>query len=320
MQEETCSRLSLEAGEPLAGSAAETEHWVVLEHTGAWGPKGLQDSGLPESVVAHLGAFLASHPRARVQLIRRPDRTEARAGARAETTTPVRAARDAERTLFLAHGTPGNTRLWRTTLARVEDCCAIDFASWAAGSEPPGFVRVSEPLYLVCVHGRRDRCCAQRGMPVFSAFAARVGDAVWQTTHLGGHRFAATMVVLPLGISYGRLVAEEVGALIDAHAHGRLYALDKLRGRCAYPGAAQVAEIALRQQLGEHALDAVRWVDSDEREDGVHVRLRHEPSAAEHSVCITQQTLPAFPQSCGASHRPSSALVALGLKAPTSSR
>ena len=151
-------------------------------------------------------------------------------------------------------------------------------------------------------------------MPVYSAFAAQVGDAVWQTSHLGGHRFAATMVVLPAGISYGRLLPDEAGALVAAHARGRLYALDKLRGRCVYSAEAQAADVTLRQQLHEHDLDAVRWLGSEQRDDGVYVTLRHEPSAREHTLRVTHRSVPPFPQSCGASHRPGDALVALSLR------
>jgi hypothetical protein len=297
MPEDSCSHLSLQAGEPLAGTAAaETELWIVLEHSLAWGPKGLDDSGLPERVVKHVGAFVASQPRARFQLIRRPDRD------------------GAERTLFLARGKPGALALWRTRLANVEDCAGVDLAAWAQGAEPAGFERVSEPLYLVCVHGRRDRCCAQRGMPVFNAFVASVGAAVWQTSHLGGHRFAATLLVLPEGICYGRVEAEEASALASAHARGQLHALHRVRGRCAYPSEAQAAEVALREQLGEQALDAVTWLGSDKQDDGVYIRLRHEPSGEEHRVRVTHQVLPPFPQSCGASHRPGDGLVALTLR------
>jgi hypothetical protein len=260
-------------------------------------------------VVAHLGGFAKAQPRARVQLIRRPERGESRAepaGAGPSQSTGL--------TFYLARGTQGQLALWRTQLSRVEDCLAMDLAGWAQGAEPQGFQRVDEPLYLVCVHGRRDRCCAQRGMPVYSAFAAQLGDAVWQTSHLGGHRFAATMVVLPAGISYGRLGADEASALIAAHARGRLHALDKLRGRCVYSPEAQAADVALREQLKEHGLDAVRWLGSESREDGVYVRLWHEPSAAEHTLRITHRSVPPFPQSCGASHRPGDALIALSVR------
>jgi hypothetical protein len=55
----TCSALSLEIGEPLAGTAvAETDLWVVLEQPHAWGAKGFEDSALPPELVAQLAAFI----------------------------------------------------------------------------------------------------------------------------------------------------------------------------------------------------------------------------------------------------------------------
>ena len=62
-----------------------------------------------------------------------------------------------------------------------------------------------EPLYLVCTHGKHDPCCAQRGRPVTAALAAARPGRVWQASHLGGCRFAPTVLVLPLGLMYGRV-------------------------------------------------------------------------------------------------------------------
>ena len=61
------------------------------------------------------------------------------------------------------------------------------------------------PLWLVCTNGRRDRCCAEVGRPVAAALAARWPEATWETTHLGGHRFAGTLLALPSGHTLGRL-------------------------------------------------------------------------------------------------------------------
>jgi hypothetical protein len=87
-----------------------------------------------------------------------------------------------------------------------------------------------------------------------------------------------------------------------------------MRGRCALPSEAQAAEVVLREQLGERGLDAIRWLGSDKGEGVVTVRLLHVPTRQEHSVSVTKRMLPAFPQSCGASHRPSETLVALTLR------
>ena len=295
-QDSSCSAMSQEVGEPLRGTAvSETDLWLVLEVSGAWGPKGLEDSGLPDSVVSHLSRFISQERRARVQLIRRPDR--ANVGF----------------TLLLANSTPGRGTLLAGTFGRLEELLTVDFASWAAGAEPAGFVAVDGPLYLVCTHGKRDRCCAQRGLPVFAAIVREVGDAAWQTTHLGGHRFAATLLVLPAGICYGRVEAEEAPELCAAHARNQLHSVGRLRGRTSYSGAEQAAEALLREQLADLSLDAFELLGAEPAMGGERVRFRHVPSGLTHEVWVTREALPALPQSCGASPKPVERFVPLRL-------
>lgn len=293
--EQSCSLWSIEVGEPLAGSAsANTDLWIVIEHAGAWGPKGLDDSGLPAEVVAHVQSFLKQNKRARAQLIRRP------------------AAASEGALVYLARSTPGAPSLACATLTSVEQVLAIDFTRWAEGELLPGFRISPDPLYLVCVHGRRDRCCALHGMPVYSALAALRPGAVFQTTHLGGHRFAATLLVLPEGICYGRVQESEAEALTAAHSARRFHALSRVRGRCAYEGTEQAAEVRLREDLGETSLDALTLLGADPNADGsVLVRFRHLPSGVEHGVRVVKQALAPSAQSCGATARASEGLVAL---------
>lgn len=295
-QESSCSAMSLEAGESLRGTAvADTSLWVVVESERAWGTKGLEDSGLPEAVVRQLKTLSKSHDRVRVQLIRRPERD------------------DGACTVFLANSAPEAPSLLRRTFANIEELSSVDFDAWARGALPIGFLPVHTPLYLVCTHGKRDKCCAQLGLPVFAALFEQAGEAVWQTTHLGGHRFAATLLVLPSGICYGRVEAREAAELTEAHARNELFSLSRLRGRCAYPSAAQAAEELLREQLGELRLDALTLLSCIAEHDGERVRFRHLPSEREHEVWVVREKLPAFPQSCGASPKAGEGLIALRL-------
>lgn len=60
---------------------------------------------------------------------------------------------------------------------------------------------------LVCTHGRRDRCCGSLGTALAQELLAdhrQLGDDVrlWRTSHTGGHRFAATALVLPQGTAW----------------------------------------------------------------------------------------------------------------------
>ena len=47
MSEVFCADSSLAAHEPLLGTAAEAELWLVLEHDQPWGVKGPDDSAVP---------------------------------------------------------------------------------------------------------------------------------------------------------------------------------------------------------------------------------------------------------------------------------
>ena len=75
----------------------------------------------------------------------------------------------------------------------------------ARPGEPLPGTPLTDPLLLVCTHGRRDRCCALDGRALAAALAAAEEPHVWECSHLGGHRFAPTALVLPTGYLYGHL-------------------------------------------------------------------------------------------------------------------
>ena len=69
--------------------------------------------------------------------------------------------------------------------------------------------------FLVCAHGRRDACCARLGLPLFDALNAQLLPThLWQSSHLGGHRFAPNVVVLPVGIQLGRIPLERAAEVV----------------------------------------------------------------------------------------------------------
>ena len=74
---------------------------------------------------------------------------------------------------------------------------------------------------LVCTHGSRDNCCATRGYPVYQTLRRKMapqmngGMRVWQSSHLGGHRFAPNILDLPEGRSWVRPEEDDIDALIN---------------------------------------------------------------------------------------------------------
>jgi hypothetical protein len=103
--------------------------------------------------------------------------------------------------------------------------------------------------YLVCTNGARDPCCAIRGPAVAQALERELPGQVYECSHLGGHRFAANVLVLPDGLCFGRLDARSAVALAAELEAGRL-PLEQLRGRTALEPEQQAAEILVRRDLG----------------------------------------------------------------------
>jgi hypothetical protein len=146
--------------------------------------------------------------------------------------------------------------VWTTVLADATDLPTLDLSRPDAD---PRLTAYDAPLWLVCTNGRRDLCCAETGRPVAAALAARWPDATWETTHLGGHRFAGTLLALPSGYALGRLDPGTAVTACKELEAGRL-PLDVVRGRAGLPGAAQVAELHLRRELGLEDLDDMAHV------------------------------------------------------------
>jgi len=124
------------------------------------------------------------------------------------------------------------------------------FATKEFSASAFGFSRVEEPLYFVCTNGQRDLCCARYGLPVYKCLRDLVGDRVWQTTHLGGHRFAPNVLALPQGVLYGRVNPNDVGQFVEQVDAGYL-SRPHVRGRSTFPPEAQVAEVLLDEEVLE---------------------------------------------------------------------
>lgn len=81
----------------------------------------------------------------------------------------------------------------------------------------PGLAGETEPHrdVLLCAHGTRDICCGSLGTRLFLGRPALGDDtAVWRSSHLGGHRFAPTALLLPEGTSWAYLDADILAAIV----------------------------------------------------------------------------------------------------------
>ena len=246
--EDRCSLRSLAAHEPLVGTASTIRHWLLVESEGPWGRDGLRDARLPGGLGDELRA-LERRTSSRVLLIRKTDRRPAREDGR--PTCVAIDTRDA----------------WLGTrpLERLEDAAALDPRDRSA------FDAGETPLFVVCTHGRRDPCCAEQGRPLAERLGATARDAAWESTHVGGDRFAANLVAFPHGLYFGRVEPDEGPEVLDAYADGRIAPLRRYRGRASLRRHVQTAERDLRDDLGVDRIDAIRPLRARRRGDEADV-------------------------------------------------
>jgi hypothetical protein len=242
------AKYSQEAGEPLAASAPYTGLWLLVEYNYDWEAKALPAANqLPEAVKNLLLKLSKTLPNARVQFIKgKSDEQE-------------------NYNFYFAHAHPTKPLLYHFQLNSFEDLLDLDFTALADGSFEHN--RSDERLFLVCTNGKRDICCAKQGVPLYRAMGMIDYSHVWQTTHFGGHRLAATLVCLPHGICYGRVPVSEAAALMEAYHQNRILT-QYYRGSVTYDSPAQAVESYLREQTGDQALYAFKFIEQlDDGED-----------------------------------------------------
>ena len=121
----------------------------------------------------------------------------------------------------------------------------------------------------------------------------------WQSTHVGGDRFAGNLVALPDGAYYGRVEPSEAWSVIEASLAGRVH-LPCYRGRSCHGFAAQAAEIAVREETGLLVISEVRVRSIENHGDGwraaveaggavYEVDVRRELGEATHLTCSTPE-------------------------------
>lgn len=285
-----CSQTAAALAEPLAGTAPVARTWVVLEQPGPWGRKALTESHL-DPVLGEALEVAASAHGARVALARRPGRH------------PDRPYPDSRR-LWVASTAPGDSWLlggW------INDISVLGGLSWHALEQGdaettrrsiPELRYESEPLLLICTNGRRDVCCATRGRDLVNRLRDRLFGRVWETTHLSGHRFAPTALLLPFGFTYGRLPTGTAAEVFDEAAKGRFTGAN-YRGRSTFSGPGQAAEAAVRAIVAPSALDDLDVAAVTATDDGWRVTVIHLDGRRWNVTVAQRATSPTRPESCG---------------------
>jgi hypothetical protein len=273
-----CSVESLELGEPLLGTAPRADVWFGLEVPMPWGKKAFEDSNIASEVKNHLGAHVDAIPKARLLLIRQSGNL-----------------RDGI-SFFAALSSATPSVLYHFHFTDYSELLDIDLTSIVSQDSLHDHALTDKQTFFICTNGRRDQCCAVHGPGAFRAVREKFGDAVWESSHHSGHRFAANLLALPSGLSYGRLRPDNAVAVVQDSLDGRV-SLAHFRGRSTYAEPVQAAEGLLAQELGAGS-NALRMV-SGVRLDDDRWRVRFAQNGAAHDVVVTAEEIGLTHQSCG---------------------
>ncbi len=242
-----CAASADRRGDALFASAPPAERWLLIELNAPWPRNALtalrrssSEARTPQRDLRRTApapnntpqpppaptadtlptevAQLCAQLRCRPVLIRRHGRSPA--------GTPRR--------WFLVDSRPGHESIRTGELPTDEHLLAV-----LSGADPG--TPTTDPIYLVCTHGRHDACCAVRGRPAAAALTAAYPDRTWECSHTGGDRFAANLVFLPHSLFYGHVPVDQAVALAQTYNEGTITPT-YYRGSGAHPPPVQAAQ------------------------------------------------------------------------------
>ena len=260
-----CADLSRARGEPLGATASRVDHWLVVEYHGLWARDPLGGSRIPDTVKEHLRAQLSALSRSRFLFVRRPHERDGVS-------------------VFVARSRERDRRLAGIRVGTHDDLLGLDVRALLEAAEP------GPPLLVVCAHGKRDRCCALYGRPVYDELrAGAAAERVWQSTHVGGDRFAGNLVALPDGLFFGRVGPGEAAGVVAELGADRID-LDRYRGRSCFPFPVQAAEQRIRAETGLAGIDDLAFEGWEPSEPGRwQVRFRVAATGETHEAEVEEQ-------------------------------
>ncbi|MGH3088816.1 MAG: sucrase ferredoxin [Rubrobacteraceae bacterium] len=242
-----CSVVSSESGDDPIGSATPFEKCLMVEVSPPYQrnaldsrrfPKGLAevvDGAMDGGSIQKFGAFM-------------PDREHSEKGC--------------ARVLFFRRpeGDAFSSFEKDDLLAPNDDLAPVVEALLSGNEFPEKYRRDSSGVreIFVCTHNNRDVCCGKFGDPVYKELRRKCADdtlRVWRASHIGGHRFAPTLIDFPSGMWWGHLGREEAASLVRRDAPFANFR-NKYRGWSGL--GSNFEQIAEREILAETGW---RWAD-----------------------------------------------------------
>ena len=275
-----CRDVSIAHEEGLIGTAGPKPVRILIQDHSPWTRQGFENCALPEATKTYVKGLFGDEKKPAIMLVRNNNQRQLR-----------------KKSIFVVHSSASAPSVYHYYWESPADLHKLPLADALAQRVPANF---HQPLYLVCTNGKRDKCCAKYGMPLYKQLKLSLGDKVWRSTHLGGDRFAANMLCLPHGVLYGRMNEHDANKAVHYYEQGKI-SMQGLRGRTCYPKPVQVAEAYVREQTQNVSLGGLQLQQVEPRADTYHIRFSDKQSGTNYDL-IVQAASPSKPRklSCAA--------------------
>ncbi len=279
-----CSVVARQKHEQPIGTATPFDHFIAVEVAAPWPRKVWQAKAVPPGLVDLLADAEARGLAVRAQAILPDEQT-----AQTRHRRVLYFRRPAEQ--FAAYESLAFILPPNQVTSLIE--ALLDNSGDASHFDRYRQERPERRDMFICTHGSRDACCGKFGYTFYAALSRQAPAAtrLWRTSHLGGHRFAPTLLDLPTGHYWGHLDPSHLPLLLK-----RQGPLDWLsatyRGWAGLGRFEQIAEQAVWQREGWAWLDyrkAGYILRRDEAADTSHVRLdftRPDGTAGAYEVTV----------------------------------
>lgn len=279
---DSCAARARFSEEPMYASVPTASAWLLLEQPGPWAADPMATEGLAGELADQL-AKLSSELDFRVLLIRR------QAGRR-----PHRSRR-----CFLVRSAGNRPWIRRLTISDPADLLDTDLGVLASDEEP-SLGDPCPPMYLICTHGRRDPCCAEYGRALSRDLRGgcdqSLAECIWESSHQGGHRFAANLACFPHALFYGQVTPDTGRRIMEAYPEGSIV-LEHYRGRSVYSRVGQAADYLVRTRDRLTGIDEVR-IQGEQKTSEERYELSVATPAGSETVVLRLEQGPLRPESC----------------------
>ena len=225
-----CSLITKELAPSIIGTAGYKPCQIFLELAQPWSSNILLSEKVPEGVDILMKDLMRKY------------KTPINLNAICSDQTPDRDALN----LMILYCLPGSHQYtylrYKVSFGQIVPFLRQSLTSLFTGEAPEEPSSIGEGrAMMVCCHGQRDRCCGEFGLELYRhmrefCLSRGLDIEVWKASHIGGHKYAPTLIDLPSMRVWGHLSTKEAESLLLRDQSASTL-IKRYRGFCGLPTA-----------------------------------------------------------------------------------